>query len=413
MLKLIINNIKSHLLPYALSASVTAFLTFYLVICFNTLLSITQSLRVAVSDNMSGHFVVVPQGQAGIEMIDTSAELKNTAIPEWKKLMDWLDAHDLVAAASPRITMNGNVRSRHNLVAVQIHGVDWTREALLLPGRTIEAGDEPSEDGNIAMYYRHADTLSADIDDPLGLVWFDSEGYRRFSPGVLRTRFEYDALSYYHEYAAAAFVPVNWLKNLMQSESGKTAINRIHIRLHNPEHAGKFKKEFTRKWGHLAAVLISAEDTSRLVRGIGMLTLVLALLVAGILIILALVSSAFAASLLLESRRVEIGVYQAIGVSQNRIAGLIAGEFFLASLAAALIGVVASFPVMNMISSTGIRATIAPLYLVFGRPLLTISSNPWTPVFTVLLLTITFMCTVGYAVIRLGKIQAVEVLRDI
>jgi ABC-type lipoprotein release transport system permease subunit len=158
---------------------------------------------------------------------------------------------------------------------------------------------------------------------------------------------------------------------------------------------------------------ILPEDAANIIRSIYRLTFFTLFFVAFLLLMMVYLCSSFLVSLSIETRRQEIGIYQAMGVRKWRIALLFGGEFLLAMFIFGAIGIALGIYTMAGVSRTGIEATIIPLHLIFGRSVLLIQNHPETFLLIIGILIVAFAGNVLNAVTKLNKLDPVEVMREL
>ena len=230
VLKLILNNVLKHKVLYILIGLVVALLSFYVVIGLNTVFSVSSSLERAIAENMTGDLIIASPEATSIDLISRSRE---------RGSCPWTDGGQALAfVARPAIRRRGRPppsRARDaevpesNYLPIVLTGVDPARERGLLPRRKLDEGDWVSGPGQINLYYRHADLLSASVGDVLGVTVTTRTGYARFETLRLVGNLDYSDVDYYSEFAYGGFVTLDYLNGLLMSEA--PLVSEIHVRL--------------------------------------------------------------------------------------------------------------------------------------------------------------------------------------
>jgi len=405
----IFKSVLRHKVTFSLLGAVFLLFSFYLVVGSNVLSSISSSLEEAVAENMSGDLIIAPKGAARIDLITMDGEKKLLALPRWKELLLFLDGRREVRAAAPRLRVRGRMLSELNSAPVILVGVDPRREEGLLAGRHLDEGAWLRGPGETCLYFRHSDYLSAEVGDSLGVTVRTIDGYDHFDSVRLTGTLDYDALDYYAEFAPFAFVDLGFLNGLLQTR--ENTVGEVLVGLREGGGGASLEAAIRAKFGD-AYAFVQPGQSSKLVAAVSRLTLFCLLFVAAVLLAMVFASSAFLVAATIESRRQEIGVYQAIGIADARIGLLFAGELLVVISIAAAIGAAAGLWLLANPLREGIRATILPLHLIFGRDLLLIRAD-WRSAFPVLaVLVFVFAGNALFAVRSLGRMQTVDLLRD-
>lgn len=410
MLKLILNNVLKHKLLYVLIGLVVMLLSFYVVIGFNSMFSISESLERAIARNMSGDLIITAPQVGSFEMISRSGSMRLQSLGRWEEVLAYARSRDYVAAAAPRLRVPAMLRSRDNYLPVILTGVDPRAEPGLLPGRKLDEGDWVSGPGQVNLYYRHADYLSAAVGDRLGVTVTTRTGYSRFDTAVLTGNLDYADIDYYSEFAYYGFVDLGALNSLLMNE--KPLATEILVRFGPGGSPARLERELAAAFGDSLAYVLP-RDSSTLVRGIYQLTRFIIFFVMAILFAMVYLCSSFIINLSIESRSREIGIYQAMGVRRWKIGLLFSGEFLVVMLLFALAGSGLAAWVMRGLSSQGITASIIPLHLVFGRSVLYIKDALRTYALTFLILFLAFAGNAGTALFRMGRLEMAEIGRDL
>ena len=410
MLKLILNNVLMHKLLYLLIGLVVMLLAFYVVIGFNSMFSISESLERAIAQNMTGDLIIASPEAGGFEMISRSGAMRLRPLDRWRELLAFARGRDYVASAAPRLRVPAMLRSRDNYLPVVLTGVDPLAEPGLLPSRKLDDGDWITEAGQINLYYRHADYLSAGVGDTLGVTVTTRTGYSRFDTLKLVGNLDYADADYYSEFAYFGFVDLESLNGLLMNEA--PLASEILVRFGPGGSPARLERELVKAFGN-GLRFILPRDSSQLVRGIYQLTRFIIFFVMAILFAMVYLCSSFIINLSIESRSREIGIYQAMGVKRWKIGLLFSGEFLVVMLLFALAGSGLAAWVMRGLSSQGITASIIPLHLVFGRSVLHIRDGLRTYLLTFLVLFLAFAGNALTALFRMGRLEMAEIGRDL
>lgn len=410
MFKLIIYNIFKHKFLFILIGLMVVLLCFYLMIGLNTVFSVSESLKRAVSENMTGDVIIASGKAKYLDVITKDGEKKITPLEKWEELLSFLRGKDYVKNASPRLRVWGLVKSDLNETPMIITGVDPQSEEGLLPNRTLESGRWVRSSNEIAMYYRHSDYLSTTNGAVLSIAVMTVDGYENFDTNRLVGIFDYKDLSFYTEFSFYGLVSLDYLNSLLMTHE-KTA-GEIFVRLTDGMALDRMKNDIRREFGDNYRFILP-QDSSNLVNGIYLLTQFSVWFVAILLILMVYLCSSFLVNISIETRRQEIGIYQALGVKKLRIGLLFGGEFLCVLLLFAIIGISLGAIVVAGMQSDGIEATIIPLQLIFGRQVLYVRSYPVTILILCGILFLTFLGSVLTAVIKLSKLDPVEVMREL
>ncbi|MGA2140984.1 MAG: FtsX-like permease family protein [Brevinematales bacterium] len=410
MFKLIIYNIFKHKFLFILIGLMVVLLCFYLMIGLNTVFSVSESLKRAVAENMTGDVIIASGKAKYLDVITKDGEKKIVPLEKWEEVLAFLRGKDYVRNASPRLRVWGLVKSDLNETPMIITGVDPDSEEGLLPNRTLESGRWVKTSNEIAMYYRHSDYLSTTNGAVLSIAVMTVDGYENFDTNRLVGIFDYKDLSFYTEFSFYGLVSLDYLNSLLMTHE-KTA-SEIFVSLKNAGDLGRMKRDVLNQFGNNYRFILP-QDSSNLVNGIYLLTQFSVWFVALLLILMVYLCSSFLVNISIETRRQEIGIYQALGVKKWRIALLFGGEFLCVLVLFAIIGISLGAMVVAGMQSDGIEATIIPLQLIFGRQVLYVRSYPGTVLVLCGILFLTFLGSVLTAVIKLSKLDPVEVMREL
>jgi ABC-type lipoprotein release transport system permease subunit len=410
VLKLVLHNVLKHKLLYSLIGIVVALLSFYIVIGLNSVISISESLERALAENMTGDLIIASPKAGNIDIISRSGERELVPLEGWREALAFARGRDYVAAAAPRLRVPAMLRSEDNYLPVVLTGIDPGLEGELLPRRKMDEGEWISGGGQINLYYRHADYLSASVGDTLGVTVTTKTGYARFDTLRLVGNLDYADIDYYSEFAYHGFVTLDYLNGLLMNES--PLVSEIHVRLGPGGSPARLERDMRRAFGTNFRFILP-RDSSRLVRGIYRLTRFIIFFVMAILFAMAYLCSSFIVNLSVESRSREIGIYQAMGVRPWKIGLLFSGEFLVVMAAFAFVGGALAALVMRGLSAQGITATIVPLHLVFGRSILYIRDGLRTYLLTFLVLLLAFAGNAATALFRMARLRPAEIGREL
>jgi len=375
----------------------------------NTVFSVSTSLKRAMVENMTGDLIIVSSGVKRIDVITKDGEKKIIPLEDWESILNFVRSREEVVNASPRLRVWGRVKSELNEIPMIITGVDPSSEPELLPGRKLEVGRWIKATNEIMMYYRHADYLSITNNAELGITVQTVDGYINYDVVKLVGIIDYKELSCYTEFALYGFVSIDYL-NMLLMEKEKT-VGEILVRLKDENSLKKLEEAIEKQFPGRCRFILP-ENSANLVNGIYNLTFFMVFFVALLLMIMVYLCSSFLVNLSIETRRQEIGIYQALGVKKWRIGMLFGGEFLLTMIVAGLIGTSLGLYVMKGISSNGIEATIIPLRLVFGRSRLFIQNDPRTFIIIIVVLILAFLGSTLNAILKLTKFAPVEIMRE-
>lgn len=410
MLKLILNNVLKHRLLYVLIGLVVALLAFYVVIGLDTVFSVSESLERAIAENMTGDLIIASPEARGIDLISRSGERGLVPLENWRAVLAFVGSRDYVATAAPRLRVPAMLRSENNYLSIVLTGVDPDLDRGLLPRRSLDEGKWISGAGQINLYYRHADYLSALVGDLLGVTVTTRTGYSRFETLRLVGNLDYADIDYYSDFAYQGFVTLDYLNGLLMSDT--PLVSEIHVRFGSGGSPERLEKDLRRAMGP-GFCFILPRDSSRLVQGIYRLTRFIVFFVMAILFAMAYLCSSFIINLAIESRSREIGIYQAMGIRRWKIGLLFSGEFLVVMAFFALVGSAFAAWVMRGLSSRGIAASIIPLHLVFGRSVLHIRDSLSTYFLAFLVILLAFAGNAAMALFRMGKLESAEIGREL
>ena len=410
MLKLIFYNVFKHKILFILIGLMVVLLCFYLMIGLNTVFSVSESLTRAVAENMTGDVIIASGKARFLDVITKDGEKKIIPLEKWEELLSFLRSKRYVRNASPRLRVWGLVKSDLNETPMIITGVDPLSEGSLLPNRFLESGRWVSASNEINMYYRHSDYLSTTNGAVLSIAVMTVDGYENFDTNRLVGIFDYKDLSFYTEFSFYGLVSLDYLNSLLMTHE-KTA-SEIFVSLADRKFLDEMKGDIAKKFGYNYRFVLP-QDSSNLVNGIYLLTQFSVWFVAVLLILMVYLCSSFLVSITIETRRQEIGIYQALGVKKWRIGILFGGEFLFVMLIFGIIGIILGWMVVLCMQENGIEATIIPLQLIFGRSVLFVRNYPGTILVLCGILFITFLGSVIDAIIKLSRLDPVEVMREL
>ena len=87
MFKTIIDNIFKHKFLFILIGVMVVLLCFYLMIGLNTVFSVSESLKRAVSENMTGDVIIASGKAKYLDVITKDGEKKITPLEKWEELL--------------------------------------------------------------------------------------------------------------------------------------------------------------------------------------------------------------------------------------------------------------------------------------------------------------------------------------
>lgn len=410
MFKLIIHNVLKHWILFILIGFMVILLCFYLLIGLNTIFSISESLSNAVAKNMAGDVIIASKQAKFLDVITKDGEKKIIPLSDADQLLKFLREKKYVKNASPRLRVWGIVKSDYNEIPMILTGVDPKSEKYLLPNRLLISGRWLTNDNEIMMYYRHSDLLSISKGAVVGIGVLTVDGYQNFDTNTLVGVVDYTDLSYYSEFAYFGFVSISYLNKLLMTS--KPEVSEIFISLNNPRDKRLMYKDIQSKFGDKYKYILP-QESSNLVNGIYTLSQFVVWFVALLLIILIYLCSSFLVNISIETRRQEIGIYQALGVQKWRIGYLFAGEFLFVMVLFSIVGSIIGLTTLSFLAKKGIEATIIPLQLIFGRSVLNIKIYPITIGILLLVLFISFLGSVLSAIKKLSKLDPVEIMREL
>lgn len=410
MFKLILFNVLKHKFLFLLIGIVVALFCFYLVLGMNTVFSVSDSLRGAVADNLTGHMIITSNKVKQFDMIAMKGEKQIVPLEQWEELLEFLRDKEYIDNASPRLRWRAEIHSDYNMGYFIMVGVDPESEPDLLPARGLDEGDWLETSQDMLMYYRHMDQLNANQGEELGVMIPTVDGYLNADMLTMKGVLEYDDMSFYMDLCRYAFLPLDHLNELITTKE-KTA-GEIMIRINDFSKIESMKKDIAEKFGDNYRY-IEPQDSSPLINGIYTLSYFIVYFVAFLLLIMVYLCSSFIVSVSLEARRKEIGIYQALGVQKWRIGMLFGGEFLTVMLSFGLIGILVGLYFMMGLSKDGISATIIPLKLIFGRSILYIQNKPETVLVTIGFLLAAFLGNIINAIMKLSKLKPIEIMKDL
>jgi len=410
MIKLILHNVFKHKFLFILIGIMLVVLCFYLIVGMNAVFSVSKSLKQAVADNMTGDLIITSRKATRIDIMTKDGEKNIIPLEKWQELLQFVQSQDYVETVSPRLRIRGYLQSVDNILPVIITGVDPVSEPKLLPHRIINDGRWLSKSNEINLYYRHSDYLNVNKNDILGIMINTIDGYSNFDTAKVVGILDYEDLDFYMEYSYFGFVDIDYLNSLLMTK--EKTVGELFITLKDKKAVDRLQKAIVGNFGDTYR-FIRPENSGSLISGIYKLTYFIVYFVAFLLLIMVFLCSSFLVSLSIETRRQEIGIYQALGVKKWRIGLLFGGEFLVVMFLFGFIGTLLGMYFMQGISHNGIEASIIPLRLIFGRSILFIQNHFESYLIVLLILLVAFIGNVSNAISKLSKLDPVEVMREL
>jgi len=409
MVKLILDSIYRQKLLFILIGIIMAVFSIYLILGLNTAFSVTGSLKAAIRDNLSGDCILTSSEMDYLDYIGKSGEGDLINIKDSSGVVSFLNSLEGVEEAFPRLRISGQGISEKNDMGLVVIGVSSEENLASLPGRFLREGQWLSEENQSLLYYRHADELNVKTGEYLGIRIPTLDGYTASVPTVLTGQLGFKELGFYLDYCNHVFVPVESLSQWIGSPDVLTS--EILIMLKSGVSLNTLRKALEDKYPGRYS-LWKPQDVSSLFSGIYLLVFFSIFLVAGLMLFFVFLTSSFLVSVTIETRRKEIGIYQAMGVSLYRISLLIGGEVASAALLFGVGGTLISLLLMKSLSYQGIHALIIPLKMIFGRPVLFISNYGMTFLLLFLFLFVGVLLAMFNGLLKLSKLDPIDVLRE-
>jgi ABC-type lipoprotein release transport system permease subunit len=410
MLKLIFYNLFKHKMIFGLIGGLVLLATFYMVIGLNILFTVNDSLMRAVSSNVSGNLIIIPADVEHIDLIGMMGEKKIKPLKNLEALISLLKKNDHVKVVASRLRVRGIVRSEKNIFPVILIGVDPSAEPFLLPGRMLDRGRWLSGENEALLYYRHADRLSMELGEMLGINVQTLNGYMNFDTAKLVGELDYKDLDYYSEISPYTFISIDFLNRLILSD--QPVVGEVVLRLDSKNNISSVIEAVKAKFGALYN-FVTPVDSSYLVESITRLTRFLIFFVAVLLLLMVYLASNLLVNLSIETRRQEIGIYMALGVSAWRIALLFGGELLLIITLFSAVGTFIGNEVLALLLKEGIEASIVPLQIIFGSRVVFIESFAGTYISIIVLMLFVLVATIAVAVYKLFHCEPVELVREL
>jgi ABC-type lipoprotein release transport system permease subunit len=410
MIKLVFANVLKHKILFLLIGAVITLFTFYLILSMDTVFSVTKSLSGAVASNLSGDAVVIPGGEKRYDLLFKQGEKEFVFLDDSQSVLKYCAGLPYVDTATPRLRVRGFIQSDKNTMGMFLVGVNPGEALKLLPGRYVDDGRWLENAKEAVLYFRHADRLSVRVNDYLGIMVPTVDHYSNYKEATVVGTVDYRDVEVYSEVAYFVFIDIGYLNELIGNTENKAG--EICVRFGKNGSIGRFNNDLHKRFGNLYRV-ISPSESSPIISGISLMTMFTAYAVSIILLLLVYLCSSFIITLSIETRRKEIGIYQAMGVKKWRIGVLFGGEFCIVMAAFGITGVLAAAAFMSSIAGTGIEASIFPLKLIFGTQKLIIHNSIAAIVITVGALFFSFLLNTATAILKLARLNPVEVMREL
>lgn len=414
MERLILKNIYNHKFIYSLMGLLIVILNFYLIIGINVISTISESLRDAVTDNLSGHMILTSSKRLHYDIITKNQTNELFHLEPWQEMIAFLESKEYVATASPRMAVWGALLSDYNTLPVLLIGIDFEKEKELLPGRFIMEGNWINGLNDIMMYYRHSDRLNIDIhrekDRLVGLKLHTIENYERYETVNLTGTLDYRGLEYYTEFSLFCFLPLTTLNNFIRTP--KFTVEDIFVRLKSKHFLPILRKQLKERWNDQFKIILP-QNSAPLINGVYTIARFATFAIGFLLFLMVFFCSSFLIHINIDTRRKEIGIYRSIGVKKSRLGIMYCGEILFVTLFFGLMGIIMGNFVINSLANKGIDATIVPLNLIFGQSVLFIKHYIYSYIAVGGFLLISVIGNTLNAIIRLGNYNPVEILREL
>jgi len=271
MIRLIVGNLWRHRLIFGLVGLLIVLLSLYLSVALSVAFSVSKSLGSAVRDNLTGDAVIMDARVESVEMISPDSARRIELLREPQALLEFVQGHDDVQLASTRLGASAFLRSANNVAPFMLIGQSVERGAALLPHRHLTSGQAPHSEDDIALYYRHADMLSANLSETLNATIKTSDGSERDAPLRLTGLYDYEDLAFYTEFVFAGFMDIDQLRRLQGLAPDATS--ELHLRLKPGRGLGPLQRDLHTRFSD-GYKLVEPQDASALVQGIHALTFV-------------------------------------------------------------------------------------------------------------------------------------------
>jgi ABC-type lipoprotein release transport system permease subunit len=411
MLKLIIYNLFKHKVIFGLIGGLVLLSTFYMVIGLNALFTVNDTLVKAVANNVAGDLIIIPAEVEHIDLIGMAGEKKINPLKNPEALGAFLKKNPRIRGVASRLRVRGIVRSERNIFPVMLIGVDPAGEPDLLPRRLLEKGRWLTGENEAILYYRHADRLSMELGEMIGINIQTLDGYMNFDTATLVGEVDYEDLDYYSEISFYTFLSINFVNRLIMSD--QPIVGEVVVRL-EPESASALSviESIKAEFGDIYH-FVTPEHSSYLVESITRLIHFLVFFVAILLLFMVYLACNLLVNLSIETRRREIGIYMALGVSALRIALLFGGELFLIISIFSAAGILVGNEALKFFLDKGIEASIIPLQLIFGTRMVFIERFAGTYISIIVLLALVLVATIASAVYKLISCEPVDLVREL
>ena len=408
-LKFVMGNIIKHKVLFILIGIMVTFFTFYLVIGMNTAFSVSSSLKNALAESISGDAILINAKEKRFDILFKEGEAAYVFFDNWQEVAEYIKTLPYVEVVSPRMRVTGFAQSEKNSIGMFFIGVDPEAEQRLLPARYMDNGQFIKNEREVTMYFGHADELSMKPGEELILQTGTIDGYTNTKRVKLTGTYDYNDIAIYGNISCFAFTTLEFLNSVLCTE--KLMASEISVKFNAEGSIAGLKKDLDKKFGKTVRV-ISPVDSSPLVSGINSLVQFFTYFIVIILLALVYLCSSFLINLTIEMRRKEIGLYQAFGVHNIKISLAFGAEFLFIVLLFGLIGILLVGIVMNFLSTNGIEASIFPLKLIFGKPVLKIENYIISFAGTAGLLFFSVLINTVTIILKLMKFNPVDIMRD-
>jgi ABC-type lipoprotein release transport system permease subunit len=374
------------------------------------MISISDSLIKAVTNNITGDVIITSPEATFIDVLTKAGEKRIINLEEWEKLLAFTRDLEYVENASPRLRYQAILHSESNLSNFVIIGVDPESEKDLLPSRTVMEGNWFKDKYDMLLYSLDSDLLNVDLGAELLLTMYNINFEPNHEIVNLTGILDYKEMSFYMEMTNFCFISLELLNEVLMTD--ETYVGELFIRLKDSKDVVTLKKDIKETLG-MEYKYVLPQDSAPFIQNIHILTYFTILSVSFLLLLIVYLCSSFIVSVTIESRRQEIGIYQAFGVPKWRIGILFSGEYFLVMALFGIIGFSLAYLIMSGLTENGIIATIFPLKLIFGREVLYILNRMESYAILTGLLLFAFLGNIILAIRKLNKLNPVEVMREI